>query len=79
MAYERLTDRQRNRHHHRGRHARGGEPSDPHCRWGWWRATATGNSYTVVLTSQPAGDVTVTVSGHAGTDLTLAAWTPTGS
>ena len=32
---------------------------------------ATGASYTVVLTSQPAGDVTVTVSGHAGTDLTL--------
>ena len=32
---------------------------------------ATGVSYTVVLTSQPAGDVTVTVSGHANTDLTL--------
>ena len=32
---------------------------------------ATGNSYTVVLTSQPAGDVTVTISGQAGTDLTL--------
>ena len=32
---------------------------------------ATGVSYTVVLTSQPAGDVTVTVSGHSGTDLTL--------
>ena len=25
-------------------------------------------SYTVVLNTQPAGDVTVTVSGHAGTD-----------
>ena len=32
---------------------------------------ASGVSYTVVLTSQPAGDVTVTVSGHSGTDLTL--------
>ena len=32
---------------------------------------ATGASYTVVLTTQPAGDVTVTISGHAGTDLTL--------
>ena len=32
---------------------------------------AAGSSYTVVLTSQPAGDVTVTVSGHSGTDLTL--------
>ena len=32
---------------------------------------AAGVSYTVVLTSQPAGDVTVTVSGHSGTDLTL--------
>ena len=29
------------------------------------------NSYTVVLGSQPAGDVTVAVSGHSGTDLTL--------
>ena len=32
---------------------------------------ATGVNYTVVLTSEPAGDVTVTVSGHSGTDLTL--------
>ena len=32
---------------------------------------ATGVSYTVALTSQPAGDVTVTISGHSGTDLTL--------
>ena len=32
---------------------------------------ATGVSYTVVLTSQPAGDVTVTINGHAGSDLTL--------
>ena len=32
---------------------------------------AAGASYTVVLTSQPAGDVTVTISGHSGTDLTL--------
>ena len=29
------------------------------------------NSYTVVLGSQLAGDVTVSVSGHSGTDLTL--------
>ena len=28
-------------------------------------------SYTVVLNTQPAGDVTVTVSGHAGTDVSL--------
>ena len=32
---------------------------------------ATGGSYTVVLESQPTADVTVTVAGHAGTDLTL--------
>ena len=32
---------------------------------------ATGVSYTVALTSQPAGNVTVTVSGHDGTDVTL--------
>ena len=32
----------------------------------------------MVLTSQPAGDVTVTVSGHAGTDLTLAGLNPDG-
>ena len=38
---------------------------------------ATGVSYTVVLTSQPAGDVTVTVSGHSGTDLTLSGTTLT--
>ena len=29
------------------------------------------NSYSVVLDSQPAGDVTVTVSGHDGSGLTL--------
>ena len=29
------------------------------------------DSYTVVLNTQPAGDVTVTVSGHAGTDVSL--------
>ena len=34
---------------------------------------ATGVSYSVELTSEPAGDVTVTVSGHSGTDLTLSA------
>ena len=32
---------------------------------------ATGASYTVKLASQPTGGVTVTISGHAGTDLTL--------
>ena len=31
------------------------------------------NSYTARLDSQPAGDVTVTVSGHTGSDLTLSA------
>ena len=30
-----------------------------------------GTSYTVKLATQPTGEVTVTVSGHAGTDLTL--------
>ena len=29
------------------------------------------DSYTVVLNTQPAGNVTVTVSGHAGTDVSL--------
>ena len=38
---------------------------------------ATGASYTVVLTTQPAGDVTVTVSGHTGTDLTVSGTTLT--
>ena len=32
---------------------------------------AAGSSYTVRLATQPSGEVTVTVSGHAGTDLTL--------
>ena len=36
---------------------------------------ATGNSYTVVLATQPTGNVTVTISGHAGTDLTLSGTT----
>ena len=31
----------------------------------------TGDSYTVVLDSQPTANVTVTVAGHAGTDVTL--------
>ena len=31
---------------------------------------ATGDSYTVVLNTQPTADVTVTVAGHAGTDVT---------
>ena len=33
---------------------------------------ATGASYTVVLDSQPTADVTVTISGHAGTDVSVA-------
>jgi hypothetical protein len=32
---------------------------------------AAGSSYTVKLATQPAGEVTVTISGHAGTDLSL--------
>ena len=36
-----------------------------------------GNTYSVVLGSQPAGDVTVTVSGQAGTDLSLGGLSPT--
>ena len=39
---------------------------------------ATGLSYTVVLTSQPAGDVTVAISGHASTDVTLSGTTLSG-
>ena len=35
------------------------------------------NSYTARLDSQPAGDVTVTVAGHAGSDLTLSGTTLT--
>ena len=35
------------------------------------------NTYSVVLGSQPAGDVTVTVTGQAGTDLTLGGLSPT--
>ena len=31
----------------------------------------TGDSYTVVLDSQPSADVVVTVAGHAGTDVTV--------
>ena len=38
---------------------------------------ATGNSYTVKLNTQPTGNVTVTISGHAGTDLTLSGTTLT--
>ena len=33
--------------------------------------SAAGSSYTVKLATQPTGEVTVTVSGHAGTDLSL--------
>ena len=37
----------------------------------------TGDSYTVVLDTQPTADVTVTVAGHAGTDVTLTPDPPT--
>ena len=40
---------------------------------------AAGVSYTVELTSQPGGDVTVTVSGHSGTDVGLSGLTLTGN
>ena len=33
---------------------------------------ATGDTYTVVLNTQPTANVTVTVSGHTGTDVTPA-------
>ena len=36
---------------------------------------AAGSTYTVKLVTQPTGDVTVTVSGHAGTDLSLSGTT----
>ena len=36
-------------------------------------AEGSSKSYTVELTSQPAGDVTVTVTGHSGTDVGLSA------
>ena len=39
---------------------------------------ASGASYTVVLTSQPAGDVTITISGHSGTDLSISGTTLSG-
>ena len=32
---------------------------------------ATGVSYTIMLATQPTEEITVTVSGHSGTDLTL--------
>ena len=38
---------------------------------------AAGSSYTVKLATEPTGEVTVTVSGHAGTDLTLSGTTLT--
>ena len=40
-------------------------------------ADTTGGSYTVVLDSRPTADVTVTVAGHAGTDVTLTSGTLT--
>ena len=35
-----------------------------------WEEDATGDTYTVVLNSQPTADIAVTVAGHAGTDVT---------
>ena len=39
---------------------------------------AAGSSYTVRLATQPTGNVTVTISGHAGTDLSLSGTTLSG-
>ena len=39
----------------------------------------TGVSYTVKLASQPTGAVTVTIGGHAGTDLSISGTTPSNS
>ena len=39
---------------------------------------AAGASYTVVLASQPAGDVTIAISGHSGTDLSISGTTLSG-
>ena len=38
---------------------------------------AAGSTYTVKLATQPSGSVTVTISGHDGTDLTLSGTTLT--
>ena len=38
---------------------------------------ATGETYTVKLATEPSEEVTVTVSGHSGTDLTLSGLSPT--
>ena len=35
----------------------------------------TGNTYTVVLDTRPTANVTVTVAGHGGTDVTLSVGT----
>ena len=37
----------------------------------------TGDSYTVKLAAQPSGDVTVTIGGHSGTDLSISGTTLT--
>ena len=47
-----------------------GEPSTP-TSLTVIEGDATGGSYTVVLDSQPTADVTVTISGHSGTDVSL--------
>ena len=39
----------------------------------------TGDSYTVKLAAQPSGDVTVTIGGHSGTDLSISGTTLTGN
>ena len=40
---------------------------------------ATGDSYTVKLSTQPSGTVTVTIGGHSSTDLTISGTALTGS
>ena len=65
---------ERHRLHHRERRGRGDhQPDNPDGERGGRR----GRSYTVVLTSQPAGDVTIAISGHSGTDLTVSGTTLT--
>ena len=39
----------------------------------------TGDSYTVKLAAQPSGDVTVTIGGHSGTDLSISGTALTGN
>ena len=65
----------RHRLHHRERRGRGDH--QPHNPDGDSRETPRAASYAVTLTSPPAGDVTIAISGQAGTDLTLSGTTLT--